>query len=234
MKNLCVWEHNGNDTLLYSATLVGAYTRGATLAEAQAKMPGEVSAYLRWRGLPDGQPEITLAQEAACQLTVRDADSDIIFDSEQLPLSSAEYAELKQLALDSARDFLALYNAVPDKDKSALTPRETFYGTVPRTAEEMYQHTKSVNRYYFSEIGVDADNDGTIFDCRKRGFALLEQQPDFLTQPPRTGSYDEVWSLRKVLRRFVWHDRIHARAMYRMALKTFGEHSVPDVFRFEA
>ena len=123
---------------------------------------------------------------------------------------------------------------MPDKDKSILSPRETFYGTVPRTAEEMYQHTKNVNRYYFSEIGVNADNDGTILDCRKRGFALLERQPDFLTQPPRTGSYDEKWSLRKVLRRFVWHDRIHAKAMYRMALKTFGEHSVPDVFRFDA
>ena len=60
----------------------------------------------------------------------------------------------------------------------------------------------------------------------------LENRADFLKHPVCLGSYDEEWSLRKVLRRFVWHDRIHAKAMYRMAVKTFGDKSVPNVFRF--
>ena len=47
------------------------------------------------------------------------------------------------------------------------------------------------------------------------------------------GSYGEEWSLQKVLRRFIWHDRIHAKAMYRMAVKTFGKAAVPNVFCFE-
>ena len=34
---------------------------------------------------------------------------------------------------------------------------------------------------------------------------------DFLKNPVISGSYGEEWSLRKLLRRFVWHDRIHAR-----------------------
>lgn len=46
------------------------------------------------------------------------------------------------------------------------------------------------------------------------------------------GSYDELWSVRKMLRRFLWHDRIHAKAMYRMAVKTFGRESVENTFRF--
>ncbi len=29
--------------------------------------------------------------------------------------------------------------------------------------------------------------------------------------------------MKLVLRRFIRHDRIHAKAMYRMAVKTFGE-----------
>lgn len=29
--------------------------------------------------------------------------------------------------------------------------------------------------------------------------------------------------MKSVLRRFIRHDRIHAKAMYRMAVKTFGE-----------
>ena len=60
----------------------------------------------------------------------------------------------------------------------------------------------------------------------------MEKQEGFLQNAVVIGSYDEAWSLKKVLRRFLWHDRIHAKAMYRMAVKTFGEGSVPDVFRF--
>lgn len=46
------------------------------------------------------------------------------------------------------------------------------------------------------------------------------------------GSYGELWSLKKVLRRFIWHDRIHAKVMYRMAVRTFGEGCVWNRFGF--
>ncbi len=234
MKIPCVWEHNGEDSLLYCASCPGAYTRGASLAEAKRKMPGEIRAYLHWSGGACLDPEaIEIVQEQDSDLQVRDADSDILFAGEAQPLSREEYAHLKALALRSAGDFLKLYESIPDKNRSVLPHRKTFYGPVPRTAEEMYRHTRDVNDYYFAEIGVDAGKDGTILACRERGFRLLEQQPDFLLSRPVEGSYGELWSVRKVLRRFLWHDRIHAKAMYRMAGKTFGERSVPDIFCFE-
>ena len=234
MKISCVWEHNGDDSLLYADQFIGAFTRGSSKASALQKMPSEIKAYLRWRGglIPDAV-EVEIVQEKPSELTVSDADSDVLFDSERKELSLPEYAELKALALKSARDFLTLFQAMPDQNKSCLPARETFYGQIPRTALEMYEHTKNVNEYYFSEIGVPADNEGTILECRERGFAALESQPDFLKNTVFLGSYDEEWSLRKVLRRFVWHDRIHAKAMYRMAVKTFGMQSVPNVFLFE-
>ena len=46
----CIWEHNGNDTLLYAVDYVGAYTRGENLDIAKAKMPAEISSYLKWCG----------------------------------------------------------------------------------------------------------------------------------------------------------------------------------------
>ena len=110
--------------------------------------------------------------------------------------------------------------------------RQTFYGRAPRTANEMYAHTKNVTDYYFGEIGVAADCDGTIFECRQRGFAALEQLDGFLRLPAREGSYGEWWSLRKVLRRFLWHDRIHAKAMYRMLRSTFADAEIPNPFCF--
>ncbi len=233
MKIRCVWEHNGDDSILYSDNYIGAFTRGQTKEVALKKMQAEVKSYINWKGetAPESLiPEIVQQKESTLQ--VCDADSDVLFEEEIKPLSNNEYIQLKKLALKSAIDFLSLYNEIPDKNKSVLPKRVTFYGDVPRTANEMYEHTKNVNSYYFGEIGVKVNNNGTIYECRKRGFERLEQYPDFLENNVITGSYGELWSLRKVLRRFIWHDRIHAKAMYKMALKTFDKESIDNVFKF--
>ena len=229
----CVWEHNGNDTLLYASDYIGAYTRGESLEIAKAKMPGVILSYLKWLGEDvTDSIEIIITQEKDSDLAIKDADSDVLFESEKAPLTTDEYEKLKALALKSAKDFLALYESIPDKSATAIAERKTFYGNVPRSADEMYEHTKSVNEYYFAEIDVDADNNGNIYECRKRGFELLEAKADFLNNAVIEGSYGEDWSLRKVLRRFIWHDRIHARAMYRMAIKVFGAENVANPFCF--
>ena len=230
----CVWEHNGPDTLLYAADHPGSFARGASLQEALDKMPQEIRLWRRWAGMDMPETiECRIVQEADCTLMIRDADSDVLFDAERAPLTRSEYDALKALTLRSARDFQLLYESVPDKHLSCLQPRKTFYSQVPRTAQEMYDHARSVNAYYFAEIGVEADNEGNILACRERGFALLEKQPDFSQNAVCQGSYDEYWSLRKVLRRFVWHDRIHARAMRRMALRTFPDAETANPFFFE-
>ncbi len=229
----CVWEHNGNDTLLYSAECIGAYARGESLSVAMQKMPSEIASYCRWAGQVNIDPvAVEIIQEKESDLQIADADSDVLFDSETGALSQTAYAQLKMLVLKSAQDFHALYSAIPDKHKSCLPRRKTFYGDVPRTAQEMYEHTKNVNAYYFGEIGIDAENDRTIYDCRLKGFELLESSDNFLENRVIEGSYGEMWSLKKMLRRFLWHDRIHAKAMYRMAVKTFGEQSIPNIFKF--
>lgn len=230
----CVWEHNGNDTLLYAVDYIGAYTRGESLEIAKAKMPDEIAAYLKWLGEDiSDNIEVVIVGEKGSNLAIKDADSDVLFESEKIPLTSDEYEKLKALALKSSKDFLSLYESIPNKSATAIAERKTFYGQVPRTADEMYEHTKNVNEYYFAEIDVDADNGGTIYECRKRGFEALEVKPDFLQNAVVAGSYGEDWSLRKVLRRFIWHDRIHARAMYRMAVKMFGTKNVENPFYFE-
>ena len=233
MKIPCFWEHNRGDTLLYAVDLPGAFTRGESLSVAITKMPAEIKSYLAWKGdpVPD-LIEIVIAEEKESELDIRDADSDAIFDSEKAPLTREEYEVLKALALRSAKDFLALYESILDKDAGLSPIRKTFYGQVPHTAREMYGHTKSVNAYYFGEIGIEADNEGDILACRRRGFEALEAHPDFLHMPAAEGSYGEYWSVRKMLRRFIWHDRIHARAMWRGACRMFGVNGIENPFRF--
>ena len=231
----CVWEHNGNDTLLYAVEPIGAYARGESLDLAMEKIKNEIVSYMAWSGAEspsEADLTVRIVQESNCSLHVADADSDVLFEAERAPLSRTEYETLKRLALKSAEDFEAMYASVQNPNESCMPKRKTFYGDVPRTAQEMYDHTRSVNAYYFGEIGVEADNEGRIADCRRRGFERLEQTDGFLENPVMEGSYGELWSLRKVLRRFLWHDRIHAKAMYRMAIRTFGKNGAENPFGF--
>lgn len=234
MKIKCVWEHNGNDSLIYSGNLIGAYTRGVSKEDALKKMESEIISYCAWAGQSVTLPlDIIITQEKVSELNIRDADSDVIFDSERTGLINSDYNMLKELALKSAADFYRLYDSLPDKNKSCLPERDTFYGKVPRTAKEMYQHTKNVNSYYWGEIGVEVGNEGTILENRTRGFEILEKRDGFLEANVLEGSYGELWSLSKALRRFIWHDRIHAKALYRMGIKTFGIEQIPNIFNFE-
>ena len=230
----CVWEHNGDDSLLYAIDYLGAYTRGESLKVAVKKMKEEIISYSNWLGrCIDDEICVEITEEKKSELDIRDADSDVIFEGEKTPLTSDEYRTLKAMALKSAEDFLTLYRSIPGKAATASAERQTFYGSVPRSADEMYEHTKNVNEYYFAEIDVNSDNNGNIYECRKRGFELLEAKADYLNNAVMKGSYGENWSLRKVLRRFIWHDRIHAKAMYRMAVKVFGTENIANPFYFE-
>ncbi len=219
----CHWEHKGEDTILWAVDYPGAFARGASLAEVLEKLPKDLRDWAQWTG--GAVPEfcdVQIVGETVSGLDVRDADSDVLMEAEKLPLEWDEYERLRDMALRSAERFLALYESVPDPDRSENPVRQTFYGAVPRTAREMYEHTKNVNAYYFGEIGVEADNEGDIAQCRRRGFEALEKQRDFLKNPVFEGSWDESWTLRKLLRRFIWHDRLHARAMVRMMERTFA------------
>ena len=228
-------EYNEAGYLIYSSNYIGAYVRGKTREEALSKFPNEIKQYCLWSGntFDDSDVEVQIVQEQFSELQICDADSNVIFETEVQPLTVDEYMELKKLSLKSAENFLQLYNSIPEKDSTVLTPRNTFYGFIPITAREMYVHTKNVNNYYFGEINVAAVNEPDIYSCRRFAFDELEKQDGFLRNVVFDGSCNEKWSLRKVCRRFIWHDRIHAKAMYKMAIRLCGADHIDNPFEFK-
>ena len=70
-----------------------------------------------------------------------------------------------------------------------------------------------------------------IWEGRRVALEQLEEQPELWKNPVFVGSYDEQWSPKKVLRRFLWHDRIHAKAMFRRARAIWGD-AIDDSFCF--
>lgn len=233
--NNAVMEFNNDGYLIYSESFKGAYVRGKSMDEALSKFQDEIKKYSKWAGIElDESSTIAtnIVQEKESTLKICDADSDVIFDSERKMLTIDDYKKLKNLAVKSARDFLKLYKSIPDKDATCLKERKTFYGQVPRTAREMYVHTNNVTNYYAGEIGIHIKNLPDILENRLQVIQKVEEASDYLKNKVYQGSYDEYWSLSKVLRRFIWHDRIHAKAMYRMACKVFKSENIENPFYF--
>lgn len=232
-----VMEYNKDGYLLYAENYCGAFTRGKTKEEAISKFPGEIRQYMNWitGGKEDLEEnyEVIIVQEKESDLQICDADSDVIFETEKCQLGKQEFENLKELAIKSAEDFKKLYDSIPDKEYTTLKVRKTFYGAIPRTAEEMYVHTNNVTNYYVGEIGIKIDNIEDIVLNRIHAIECIEKLPDYLENKVFIGSYNEEWSLKKVLRRFVWHDRIHAKAMYRMATKAWNSDVIENPFYFE-
>lgn len=58
MKIKCIWEHNGNDSLIYAENCVGAFARGESLDMALQKLPSEIQSFYAWLGedVPEEKP----------------------------------------------------------------------------------------------------------------------------------------------------------------------------------
>lgn len=230
-----VFEHNAQGVMLWAVAFPGAFARGADYKEAAKKLPGACRRYRLWatNACPAANgEEVKVILEYKTEAVVEDGDTDVLFPGERLPMSMADYTNLKSLALKSARDFKALYESVPQKDRSLVKSRKTFYGRIPASAREMLSHANSVTAYYGAGVGIEMENLEDIVKNRQQLLGKLEQLPAFLQNTLYTAPDGELWTVKKLLRRLIWHDRIHARALYRRAVTFWAKERIANPFGF--
>lgn len=230
-------ETNGKGFLLYAQSYPGAFGRGETERAASERLARDVAQWIRWESGQDTiapidtEVHIAYSIESAC--AVEDADSVALFPSEKLMLDMAEYTRLKLLCLKSARDFAALYRSIPQPKRALVKSRQTFYGKIPASSYEMLTHTNQTLAYYAAAIGLEHENDPDFVKNRLKLFALLESVTDFLRIEVCVAPDGELWTVRKLLRRLLWHDRIHARALYRHAVTFWARERIANPFLFD-
>ncbi len=225
-------EYNEKGYMIFAENFPGAFSRGKTKDEAMNKLVCEIKQFVFWSTGKSCSDDcsIEIVQEEKSDACISDADTTIIFDSEKLPLTLDEYQYIKSLVIKSARDFNILYDSIPDVKKTILAARQTFYGSVPSTPEEMYIHTNEVTKSYLDGLAF-IENDANIYMNRVVAFQQIEQSSNYLDNSVYIHMYGEPWSLKKAMRRFIWHDRIHAKALYRRAFKLWGS-AVANPFGF--
>lgn len=216
------FETNGKGFIGFIVQLPGAYVRGKTEEEALSKVGSEVQSYAKWLGVgPPVRYEVLVSQRHPCALTVEDADSEILLEEDKSPMNDRKFMELHDLVSYSAETFHALFRSAELEnwvDEGRI--RKTFYGDVPKTIREIFDHVNGTQYYYLSRANLRPKEQVGDFlqtrqNCLNSIRELYEQQRnDQVFQVD-----NEEWTLMKILRRFIWHDRIHGKAIVRIMRK---------------
>jgi len=232
------FETNGRGCLGYILQLPGAYVRARTEREALSKVRSEMKSYSRWLGAkPSPSVRTMIVQWHQSQLQVEDADSEILLDVDRRPFLDGEFTTMLDLVRYSGETIFKAYEQAELKewvDESRL--RNTFYGVVPSTIQEMLGHVNGAQHFYMARLGVPLENVTDDFlEVRRRCVDELSSLHDSGVNSNLFSSENELWTLKKVLRRLVWHDRIHGKAMIRILAKQKGMKLIDDFsdpFRF--
>jgi len=232
-----VLEYNDKGVTLWSLRYPGAFARGETAAEAVRKLPAACRRYRLWAKLPieadaAGDEQVRCTRKIKVDAPVEEGFTEALFPEEKLALDMARYTSLKTLCLISARDLEALFASIPQKDRALLKSRRTVYGKVPVTAREMLSHVIEAQRTWSTLFGVNLGESQGLLADRKRLFGGLERQPGYLDGRLVTGPDGELWTLRKLLRRLLWHDALHGRALYRKAVTFWQKERIKNPFGF--
>ena len=213
------FETNGKGYLGYIVELPGAFIRGETEEEALNKTRKEVNCYLHWLGIKSVEDySFCVVQRHQSNLMVEDADSEILLEADKGALEEREYKNLLDIVLHSGETFLRIYESAAFKDwvdQSRI--RKTFYGENPKTIREIFEHVKRCQYYYLSRMRIEFETEEE--DFRKIRPFCLNKLEDLYRRHNNlliVDIDDELWTVKKVLRRFIWHERIHGKAMMRI------------------
>lgn len=224
-------ETNGRGYLGFIVELPGAFVRGKTKQEALLKVPKEVSQYLKWLGsleksgckvqtLQAREYGVEVVQAHVTSLAVEDADGEILLDADKGTLEEEGFRNLLDLVWFSGEAFVRLCTKAKFKDwVDEARIRRTFYGDNPTTIQQIFDHVKNCQLYYLSRMRIGGKTEADFMTTRRFCLGRLEALYRENNNSLELEVDNERWTLKKTLRRFVWHDRIHAKAIGRILEK---------------
>jgi hypothetical protein len=216
------FETNGKGFIGFVAELPGAFVRGRTEEEALSKLNGEINACLKWLGVrPRESYGFRVVQRHRSSLMVEDADNEILLDADKEIVTDEDFRSLLDLVLYSGETFLRLYNSARFKDWiDEARMRKTFWGNNPKTIREVFEHVRLTQYYYLSRTGVPySDEEREFMKIRRLCLTKIQHVWKKSNNSQVFDVDSELWTVKKVLRRFIWHDRIHGRAITRILEK---------------
>ena len=201
---------------------LGFATWAPSRAKVMAKLPSKLNEYRAWLAA-HGFPGRGTDRELEVVETVR--GGEVLFKPDRQSASPAEVDLAIRLLGATRSDLLALLRGLPDGVLDWDPPYERFEEWATwRTVRQIAAHVANTEtHYYLANIGFEPANEPlTLYgfwqeDLADRRAAVIRFLNDLAESGDRL-RVDEAgeWSVRKVLRRLVWHELLHTKSIRRI------------------
>ena len=205
----------------------GCWVFGRTPESALRKVRAAVSEWFEWLRSHGERPsvkadEIAIVEGEILRVSYNPVEAgkpEPLFWSEVLPISNEDIERTIQLMGYSRNDLLKLVSAL-DGEVLDWQPPEN-----PRTIRNCLRHIGIVEWWYITRLDIDLPEElpedvfGLLHSTRETALYNLQNLPEEkwsgIYQPRKHVDPEAVvcnlWTARKILRRFVDHERLHAR-----------------------
>ena len=207
--------------LLFPLDLPGCWAEGATEAEALANVPAALAAYRGWlaahgEAAPDPPGEALVVARVPSRVLADGYEVNALFAPERRPPDQAFLARCRRLLDHAGADLLAALEAIPEIRRDAAP-------AVERTPKQVVAHVARAELWYLRRFV--AAPPGLLTDhpagSREQFAAVHAALADWLALADPadlarvTVECEEGWSVRKLLRRALWHTRTHTAELVR-------------------
>lgn len=230
MRELRVWLHEWQGDEwgwnAWSLDYLGFATWAPTREEVLRRVHPKLNEYCEWLAR-HGEPHWTEFPTGTVEVVEEISGNELAFQDDLLPATIEEIERCRQLLEYTRRDLLATVEGLSDDVLDWDPPYDRFAPHAWwRTVRQILQHIAFTEiGYYLPSVGWEVQLD--LGELRRSAWQELllrsrEETLRFLdhlrkdSDRVRLTQGDEVWTVRKVLRRLVWHERLHWKSIQRI------------------
>lgn len=201
---------------------LGLATWAPTRTRVLERMPAKYNEYRTWlrvHRFADPGPD------AGVEVVEEIRGDEVLFTPDRLPATVGELDQTIQLLEVSRSDLIGILEGLPAGALDWDPPYERFHPWARwRTVRQVLAHLANTEtHYYLAAIGfhpqwgpVPMESQWQSFLAHRRTKAI--EFLDQLRDASDLARKDDVegWSVRKVLRRMIWHERLHTKSIRRI------------------
>jgi len=232
-------EHGKRRWYAHVAELPGCFTREDDREKALIALPEAISRhleYLRSKGVKRGWTAsgIRVVEEVDGIPELGEAGGAVaLFKSDEAPVSGAEFRSFLELMRWNREELMSIVEPLSENARTARPLHDKW------TINETLRHIANAEEWYISRLGLDAQREYETFiestkpaerkqtipdrlDMTRQGVyhelgaSFRRGVPRVFTRSAYTKHPEEEWTFRKVLRRFVEHEREHIGTIKRV------------------
>lgn len=220
------WEGNASGWNAWSLDHLGFATWAASRAEVLDRVPSKIGEYSRWLS---EQGTLTFDEDSQQLEIVEEISGDEpAFLEDLAPASEEEISRCAELLCFTRRGLLSTVGHLSDDALDWDPPYRHFDSWAWwKTVRQILAHVALCEiGYYLPSIGwqVGSDPEGLrdrawpeqLERSRTETLSFLEELKSSPDKARIHAETDNTWSVRKVLRRLVWHERLHWKSIQRI------------------